>query len=136
MNLCRLVYSSERNPSASLDIKDLMRSCERNNAKDTITGLLHYNGNYFIQVLEGGRPQLSATYHRIVTDPRHFNIQLISFTDVRERMFARWSMGLHEDVSPRTEEIFLRYFPFSQIDPTTVNVDSLLDVLQDMAAEM
>lgn len=136
MNLCRLVYCSERNASSALDVKDLIRASRKNNGKDTITGILHYNGHYFIQVLEGGRAQLSSTYHRIINDPRHHNIQLISFTDVRERLFSRWSMGLHEDVSERTREIFLRYFPFEQIDPTTVNVDSLLDVLQDMAAEL
>lgn len=135
VNLMRLVYYSERNPSMQLDMRELIKTCHRNNTPMGLTGLLHYNGRYFLQVLEGGRAEVSQVYHRIANDPRHVNIILLGCHDVRERLFPTWSMGLHEAETDRTRSVFLRYFSSEQIDPENVNVNSLLDVLQDLANE-
>jgi hypothetical protein len=136
MNLTRVIYYSERNASVALDVRQLLATCHKNNSRDGLTGFLHYNGFYFMQVLEGGRAPVSATYHRIASDPRHNNIVLINCQDVRERLFPTWSMGLHEGMTDRTKEIFTRYFASNKVDPETINADSLLDVLQDIAAEV
>lgn len=136
MNLTRLVYYSQRNPSERLDVAELLKTCQRNNARNNLTGMLHYNGDHFLQVLEGGRAEVSAIYHRIARDPRHSNIILIAASDVRERLFPSWSMGMHEGMSEQTRVVFLRYFASDQVNPETVNVDSLLDVLQDLSAEI
>jgi Sensors of blue-light using FAD len=136
MNLTRIIYYSERNTSVALDLRQLLATCHKNNARDGLTGFLHYNGFYFLQVLEGGRAPVSSVYHRIAADPRHSNIVLISCVDVRERLFPSWSMGLHEGMDDRTKEVFLRYFATNKVDPETINADSLLDVLQDIASEM
>ena len=136
MNLTRLVYYSQRNPSLSMNMPQLMATCHKNNAQMNVTGILHYNGNAFLQVLEGGRAEVSSIYHRIAADPRHINIILIACNDVRERMFPTWSMGLHEGMDDKTKGIFLRYFASNQMNPETVSVDSLLDVLQDLSTEL
>ena len=136
MHLTRLVYYSQRNPSERLDTRELIETCQRNNARANLTGVLHYNGDHFIQVLEGGRAEISAIYHRIARDNRHTNIILMTCHDVRERLFPHWSMGLHEGMDDRARAIFLRYFPSADIDPESVNTDSLLDALQDLSAEL
>lgn len=136
MNLSRLVYHSQRNRSVALDTKQLIATAQRCNSRDSLTGMLHFDGQNFIQVLEGGRAELSATYHRIANDPRHTNLILISCTEVRERLFPNWSMGLHEASNERVKETYMRYFATTRIDPKQVNVDSLLDVLQDLAVEL
>ncbi|MEO1678366.1 MAG: BLUF domain-containing protein [Pseudomonadota bacterium] len=136
MNLTRLVYYSQRNPSTTINMDELLSVCQRNNSALNVTGILHFNGNYFLQVLEGGRAEVSAIYHRIAADPRHVNIILMSCTDVRERIFPTWSMGLHEGMEGQTENIFLRYFPSKTVNPEAVSVDSLLDFLQDVSAEL
>lgn len=105
MNLTRLVYYSQRNPSESLQVQDLVSTCKRNNARMNVSGLLHYNGDHFLQVLEGGRVEVSALYHRIARDTRHTNIILLGCSDVRERMFPNWSMGLHQGMDDRTRQI-------------------------------
>ncbi|WP_281859634.1 BLUF domain-containing protein [Litoreibacter halocynthiae] len=135
MNLTRLVYYSQRNPSEDLDINALIETCKRNNPRQNLTGLLHYNGDHFIQVIEGGRVEVSALYHRIARDPRHSNIILLSCTDVRERMFPTWSMALHQGMDSQTRKVFLRYFATDMMNPEAVNVDTLLDVLQDLMME-
>ncbi|WP_299025685.1 BLUF domain-containing protein [uncultured Sulfitobacter sp.] len=136
MNLTRLVYYSQRNPSESLDIEALIETCQRNNGRMNVSGLLHYNGDHFLQVLEGGRVEVSALYHRIARDTRHSNIILMGCYDVRERMFPRWSMGLHQGMDAQTREIYMRYFATDEVNPETVNVESLLDVLQDLSVEL
>ncbi len=136
MNLCRLVYYSERNMSVALDIAQLIAACHKNNSKTTVTGMLHFNGTHFIQVLEGGRADVSFTYHRIAGDPRHQKILLLSCMDVRERLFPGWSMGLHEGMTDHTRQIYLRYFATEKVDPLQVSVESLLDVMQDLSAEL
>lgn len=136
MNLSRLIYYSERNPSAPMDLPSLLRVCHRNNAAANLTGILFYNGRSFLQVLEGGRAEVSAIYHRIATDRRHFNIILISCYDARERLFPAWSMGLYEGETGEAREVFLRYFATDAIDPESVSADSLLDVLLDFSDEL
>jgi hypothetical protein len=130
------VYYSQRNPSESLDSKELIETCKRNNARLHLTGLLHYNGDHFLQVIEGGRVEVSALYHRIARDTRHSNIILISCADTRERLFPTWSMGLHQGMDDRTRDIYLRYFSTDDLNPETLNVESLLDVLQDLSVEL
>ena len=136
MILTRLVYYSQRNTSMSMNMDELIETCKRNNSAMNVTGILHYNGNYFLQVLEGGRAEVSSIYHRIAADPRHINIILISCHDVRERIFPTWSMGLHEGMDGATRDIFLRYFANNSVNPEAVNVESLLDFLQDVSAEL
>ena len=136
MNLSRLVYHSQRNRSVALDTKQLIGTAQRCNLRDSLTGMLHFDGQSFIQVLEGGRAELSATFLRIAQDPRHTNLILISCTEVRERLFPSWSMGLHENSDQRVKDTYMRYFAGAKIDPKQVNVDSLLDVLQDLAVEL
>lgn len=41
MNLTRLVYYSQRNPSESLEIDKLIETCQRNNGRMNVSGLLH-----------------------------------------------------------------------------------------------
>ena len=136
MNLTRLVYYSQRNPSMNVNVDELLAVCRRNNAAMNVTGMLHYNGTNFLQVLEGGRAEVSAIYHRIAADPRHVNIILMACNDVRERIFPSWSMGLHEGMSEETKQIFLRYFPSNKVNPEAISVDSLLDFLQDVSTEL
>ncbi|MEM8577175.1 MAG: BLUF domain-containing protein [Pseudomonadota bacterium] len=136
MNLTRLVYYSQRNPSENLDAGQLIETCQRNNIRLHLTGMLHYNGDHFLQVIEGGRVEVSALYHRISRDPRHMNIILLSCNDVRERLFPTWSMGLHQGMDEMARQIYLRYFSTDDINPETVNVESLLDVMQDLSVEL
>ncbi len=136
MNLTRLIYYSQRNPSLNIDMHELLGICQRNNSAINVTGMLHYNGNYFLQVLEGGRAEVSSVYHRITTDARHTNIILISCEDVRERVFSNWSMSLHEGLEGETRDIFLRYFPGSVVNPESVRAESLLDFMQDVSTEL
>jgi hypothetical protein len=117
MPLIRIVYYSERNPAVGLDMKRLIDACERNNTRDDIGGFLHYNGLYFLQVLEGEHDLVRACYARIKEDKTHNNMVLIGAETVTERKFLAWTIGVDPGVSNPSKETFIANFASSTIDP-------------------
>ena len=117
MALIRIVYYSERNQSVGLDMRRLLDACERNNARDGIGGFLHYNGVYFLQVLEGESDVVRACYTRIAADGTHHNLVLIGAEAVQTRKFETWQMGLNAGIANPTRELFLDKFATSTVDP-------------------
>jgi hypothetical protein len=121
MSVIRIVYYSERDPKIGLDMRRLIDSCERNNLRDGIGGFLHYNGVYFLQVLEGERGAVRACYNRIAADPAHMNMVLIGAEAVSERKFESWTMGVNAGVTNPTKETFLANFAASKVDPAVLS---------------
>lgn len=57
-----------------------------------VTGLLLFDGNRFIQALEGERDAVDNVMRRIVADRRHDSIVFLSDGLVETRQFGNWSM--------------------------------------------
>ena len=121
MSLIRIVYYSERNPTNGLDMKRLIDACERNNPRDGISGFLHYNGVYFLQVLEGDQLRVRDCYERIRADETHKNLVLIGAERISERKFAEWTIDVNAGVSNPSKEVFLEKFASSTIDPALLS---------------
>jgi len=136
MNICRLVYISERNMSAGLNVQQILKTSRINNSRVGVTGFLMYDGTHFTQALEGTRNNVTHTYNRIVHDPRHTNLHLISCADVKDRLFPHWSMCLREGVSPEARERLLATFTLERINPNSVPIERILYVLQSLSAEV
>ena len=135
MNLTRIIYLSQRNLDLEVDLHKLLVTCNTNNTRDRITGFLYFGGTYFLQVLEGLRATTNALYNKIAVDKRHSKVTMIQCVDVHERRFANWSMGYHQGMDDSVEEIFLRYFATTVIDPNTVHAESLLNLMRDLATD-
>ena len=89
----RLIYKSKS--VVELDeesVKDIIRHSQEMNEKRGITGALLATRTHFIQALEGEFEAVNHTFFRIVTDPRHEQIQLVSFGPVEKRLFEGWVM--------------------------------------------
>jgi hypothetical protein len=135
MKLCRLVYMSERNMSAALDVTQLIDVSRRNNSRLGVTGFLMFDGEYFAQALEGTRSAVTHTYNRIAGDLRHLNLHLISCLDVQERLFPGWAMGLLDGIPPEARERFLGHFTIERVNPNSITIERLLFFLQALAVE-
>ena len=116
MSLIRIVYYSERNPKVGLDMRRLLDACERNNKRDGIGGFLHYNGSYFLQVLEGDSGVVRACYKRIEIDDTHKNLVLIGAEEIETRKFDGWTMDLNAGAANPSKETFLENFAASKVD--------------------
>ena len=92
--LIQLVYVSVAVPRLDPDQIDRVRvSSEARNAKLGITGLLLHQGSSFYGVLEGDRRRVFRLMERIITDPRHHDVQILRESPVSRRRFENWSFG-------------------------------------------
>ena len=94
MDLRSLTYTSLA--QIDLDEHDLERiiySARVNNALDGLTGFLLFNGQSFMQVLEGSKRAVDDVMARIRVDDRHRNILVVDDRPVDGRAFPDWSMG-------------------------------------------
>jgi hypothetical protein len=77
-------------PSALVEI--LMQAREIN-AFESITGMLLYKDQSFVQILEGHVNALNRVFTRIETDSRHTDVKLLYFSPLLARDFPDWLMG-------------------------------------------
>ena len=122
MAFTQLIYVSSLVQGGEPELGRILESAVRHNREDGITGMLLYSGGNFLQVLEGSRDRVHATYERICRDPRHGSIMLLTEEEVPERHFADWSMG-YRQLGPEDVARFPEYAPYFQFgfDATKFN---------------
>ena len=89
----RLIYKSR--VTGALDwpvIENILHHSEANNSLAAVTGFLLATRSHFLQVIEGRFEDVNATFFRIARDPRHEDIQLLSYEIVDARLFESWAM--------------------------------------------
>ncbi|MFK7740758.1 MAG: BLUF domain-containing protein [Planctomycetota bacterium] len=94
MTITQLSYCSQ--PASGITIaqvQNLARAASEKNAARGITGFLLFRQEFFAQVLEGDRKDVSETFLKLSSDTRHHSIQLLGQIDEPERSFGTWSMG-------------------------------------------
>jgi Sensors of blue-light using FAD len=92
MSLMQLIYVSTPFGFDDPTLNQILSVAKRNNLRDGITGCLICRADFYLQMLEGPRAQVTAAFHRILRDERHLDVVLIGSGDVSARMFADWSM--------------------------------------------
>ena len=93
MFITRLIYCSELSGVDKDAITNILQVSRQKNAKAGITGMLLFNGVYFLQCLEGSRDAVNETYHRIVHDNRHSRPVLLTCEELSQRDFTDWDMA-------------------------------------------
>ncbi|MCU0906716.1 MAG: BLUF domain-containing protein [Rhodobacteraceae bacterium] len=88
-----MIYCSRVHQPDGSAIRDILASCERNNRRDHVTGMLLFTCDYFVQVLEGSRSSVNRRFlSSIAIDPRHSDIEIMASGTVDFRLFEKWSM--------------------------------------------
>lgn len=89
----RLVYSSRcADGVGEADVRDILETARRENAKTDITDILFLVNNEFLQVLEGPL-SVYGLFDRISKDPRHHSVELHVEEETPNRYFSQWSMA-------------------------------------------
>jgi len=89
----RLIYKSRSDRAIDWNlVNEIISSSEEYNAKEGITGILLATRTHFLQVIEGDFEEINKVFLRIARDPRHEDVQLISFACVESRLFGGWAM--------------------------------------------
>jgi hypothetical protein len=134
--LVRLLYASRAARAVDPEELDaILRKSRANNAKSGITGALCLcrEGGLFVQVLEGSRQAVNSLYSRIVADPRHNEVTLLSYFEIRERRFAGWAMG-QVNMARLNPALVLKYSPTATLDPFTVSGAASMSLFEELAA--
>lgn len=77
-------------------VRNLHTTCQHNNEKHGLTGLLLFTGDHFAQLLEGPEDTLSQMMWRIAQDARHTAIRKLFAKPLANRTVAQWTMRLLE----------------------------------------
>jgi hypothetical protein len=130
MYLVRLLYVSKVVKGFNADdIEALLHTASKHNAQVGITGMLAFNGEYFMQVLEGGRSAVNQLYHQISTDPRHEQLLILHMAEIDERLFPEWSMA-YVPISKLSRDLLLRYGIDEDFHPMKMNSMNCLGLLR------
>lgn len=77
----RVVYRSTSNLGPNdVGMLDIIRACDRNNEPAEITGMLWFDGRFFLHAIEGPDDAVNALFLKVRRDPRHRSLYV---TDVR-----------------------------------------------------
>jgi len=132
--LVRLMYASRAQPATDQDaLVAILRKSKVNNPALGVTGVLCFSGGIFLQVLEGGRSAVNQLYNRIVTDPRHSDVELLIYREIGERCFAGWSMG-QVNMSRLNPSMLLKYSATATLDPYAVSGDVSMALFEELVA--
>ncbi len=132
--LVRLLYASRAaQPVTAEETLRILRQSKANNPAHGITGVLCCSDSIYLQVLEGGRSAVNRLYNRIATDPRHKDVELLSYQQIGERRFAGWSMG-QVNLSKLNPGLLLKYSATAALDPFAVSGEVSLALLDELAA--
>jgi hypothetical protein len=132
--LVRLLYASRAVPAVDQEeLAAILRQSKSHNPAVGVTGVLCFSGGIFLQVLEGGRSAVNRLYNRIVTDPRHTDVELLSYQEIEERRFAGWSMG-QVNMARLNPALLLKYSETARLDPYAVSGTVSLALFEELVA--
>jgi hypothetical protein len=132
--LVRLVYVSRSVLAAEVaNTESILASSKAHNAAQGITGILCHGGGIFLQALEGGRVQVNALYAQLIKDPRHTDVVLLHYEEIKERRYSGWSMG-QVNLAKLNASVVLKYSETPQLDPYAVSGDVSLTLLEELMA--
>ena len=141
---CRLIYRSvvDSHHLKFSQIGALANQAARNNRKLGLYGILIHSNGRFLQLIEGPSKFVNETFCKIVKDPRHYQIELISFEGIIQPEFTDWTMKLLdiEDIEPSVKKFLLDKYPndngnFNFIDNRILMTSLLLDIKQILSTK-
>jgi len=92
-----LIYASSAKKSFTTEeLVSLLALARQRNHAAGITGLLLFKDGNFMQVLEGDKQSVTATYNKIQQDSRHSGVIKLLDGELSDRLFPDWSMALKD----------------------------------------
>lgn len=93
-DLIELVYSSRSIKQMEIDeVRALLTQAREKNRREGVTGLLCYDGQKFLQIIEGQSDVILDLFHAIQNDSRHEDVQILHDGDIKARAFSDWKMA-------------------------------------------
>ena len=97
--LHRVIYASEAvgaTGATTLSIAQILGVSERNNRRDHLTSCVMFHQGHVLQAVEGGRADVDRLIRRLLDDPRHTGLRILSDAPIHARRIDE-PMGLCAD---------------------------------------
>lgn len=93
--LSYFLYTSRLTPGTDVTcVGEIVKKARRSNAISGITGVLGFDGEKFVQYVEGPAPAIQKLLAAIESDPRHTNFEIKAQDEsIPSRRFQEWQMG-------------------------------------------
>jgi hypothetical protein len=129
--MARALYVSRAvGPQTGTVTARILATAQAHNKARSVTGVLCQGQGLYLQVLEGDRAEINRLYAQILQDPRHHDVQMLSFEDIDERRFPEWSMA--HVVLPDDKAIAL--MQHEEFDPYAVSGAFVLRMVDELLA--
>ena len=87
-----LIYTSKPINFDDFNISNILKSSQKNNKKDRITGALIFREDIYLQFLEGPQNKVDQAFNKIASDKRHINVLKLKEDITNRRLFTSWAM--------------------------------------------
>jgi Sensors of blue-light using FAD len=133
--MVELIYRSRMASHLNLpEVYAIMKEARQRNEALSVTGVLLFNTQYFLQLIEGPRASVDSLYPMIERDKRHQSVERLLRREITVRTWANWSMAL---VMPTADNkhILDRYSAHGVFSPLELTGDTASQLLTDLARQ-
>jgi hypothetical protein len=131
--LVRCLYASRApRPMQDASMDTILKQSRRNNPEAGITGMLCFTNGIFVQVIEGGRAEVSRLLGKIFRDERNVDVQILVFEEIAERRFGNWTMG-QVNLASINPALLLKYSEKAELNPFTIPGSATMALLHEIA---
>lgn len=132
-SLQRIIYSSTAAQDTTYEtVLTILTHAITANKTFNITGMLVFNGKYFLQYMEGETEPLNTLFNNITLDNRHHSITLIDQSPIEQRVFSAWNMG-YLNSSSAIQKVMIEETGSPEFTPHTFSADQAKSILQKLS---
>ena len=125
----RVLYVSRAvGPQTTTVTASILSTAQAFNQRNGITGVLCQGQGLYLQMLEGERSAVHRLYSRIITDPRHSDVEMLHLEEIDERSYPDWSMAL-VTLSDQDPMVLMKHPEFDPYSASGADVMKLVDEL-------
>ncbi len=127
--LVRVLYVSRAvGPQTTAVTSAILSTARAHNPVHGIGGVLCQGQGLYLQVLEGERSAINHLYARILLDPRHKDVEMLSLQEITRPRYPDWSMA-HVDLSDRDPMVLMKHPEFDPYSAPGALVMTMVDEL-------
>jgi hypothetical protein len=113
-------------------VENILEVARSKNLDFNITGILKVNNNDFMQIIEGDVDPIEQLLNNISLDDRHKNFTIIYKENIKERLYADWTMAFKQVEENDLININKIYSWDDLITNAKSNVDISKNSIQDL----
>lgn len=126
-----LYYSIASREMTMMDLKGILDVARKNNHQRDITGMLCFDNEYFLQILEGEPTAVSELFLIIGNDERHHDVTIMGVQSIEKRAFGEWNMGYAG--SSEVLQAQLATLKIDKFDPSVLNTKQAAVLLYELS---